>query len=1551
MRLLRALLSIALCFTFVQPLAAQDGDVQPYFSITSERTFIPGEKAEIGVYSNHVATLEFRVYRVSNVGKFFSQLQEMHSFGGQAPRLPRQQKTWLERFHAWKHRIWAWFRDFIRAQFSPDARHQIRLWRMKESEPKPKGPQATEYAQVPVLNQQQLVSRWKWTPTSKERWQSERVEVPVKEKGVYLVEATNGTLRAYTIVVVTDIAIITKAAPGRLLCYVVDRTSGNPISGADTRVWIEQQEIANKKTNEQGIVDLVITQGKPENVAVVVTFDDQVAVNAPGAWNLGSESRNLKGYTYTDRPVYRPSDTVHFKTIVRAETPAGYVIPQQRALSLELRDPRTYEVVWQQTVNLSDMGTAHWDYAIPADANLGFYYLNIKSGERYVEGVRFSVQDYKKPEYAVKVTSQTPRVLQGQPIKATIDARYYFGEPVANAKVKWVVHTSPYWPLGRHESDSESGDEGYEAGEGGPGDEDTYGAEQESEQSGMLDADGKLQITVPTKVNPKKEDMIYRIEARVTDVGNREISGKGFALATYGNFYLTAQPNSYVYTKGSTAIINVIALDYDKKPIATAFKAELSRWDWRNRSGQFITSVQGQTGADGKGQAQFTIPDAGEYRVRVSAASLQNREVEDTAYLWVPGQSPLWAGTQQERIQIVADKKSYVPGDTAHVMLITGAEPASVLVTTEGNGLYSSQIVKSSGGSVTVSVPIQQEFAPNFYVSATFIRGNKLYMGNKSLSVPPTQHVMNVELQPSQTQYQPGQAGAYTIKATDSSGKPVAGADFSLGVVDEAIYAIEPDAVPSIVSAFYGTVYTKVSTESSLTYYFTGQAGKRALQLAKVRPSSALAQLKPERLVQPKIRKAFPDTAFWVADVRTDANGQVSVKFDYPDAITSWRATTKGVTQDTKVGSAVENTIVRKNLMVRLVVPRFFRRGDEIVLSTIVQNYLPQEKTAHVSMEFTGLQVIDGSTKDVPVPSRGTVKVDYRVRVQDVDSAKVLGKALTDVESDAMELTLPVVPFGVKQAVAKSGSAAGNTTITEQIAFPGGIEPNTRKLTIEVTPSIAGTIFGALEFLTSYPYGCTEQTMSSFLPDVLVADAMKRLGVGSNIDPQKLNKQVQAGLDRLYQYQHPDGGWGWWQTDDSQAFMTAYVLTGLVQAKAAGYEVEDARIERARKWLLPQFNQSIKVKTDLRAYMVYALVLSGSDSNASILDSVWNQRTTLTAYGQALLGLAMAQVNDSRAGELAKQLSAEAKHDDSQASWPIDTNTLMDYYGDTTPQATAYALKFLDRVDPQSALLPKAALYLVTHRAQGYYWDSTEQTAMVIYGLTDYLQRSQELKPNFSVDVQVNGKTVASKKFTAADATAPPATISLPEPQISATTNQIRLVKNGDGHLYWSARGEYYSSQANVINTGTFQLSTVREYFKLTPLQASGKLVYRLDKLSDPVQVGDTLAVRITVGGSEWRYLMIEDPIPSGTESIVRDDLYPLDQQPAWWTTRWRSYRELRDDRTTFLNYWFSRGQSEYTYLLKVVNPGIFRVSPTRVEPMYQPQFLSSSEALTVTVK
>ena len=136
---------------------------------------------------------------------------------------------------------------------------------------------------------------------------------------MYLVEATDGKLRAYTIVVITEIAIITKAGPGRLMSFVVDRRSGDPIAGMLVRVWIDQKEVASKNTDQQGLVDTRSTTPSRRTWQYWRPARNEFAINTPGAWNLGDAAdRNLKGYTYTDRPVYRPGDTVHFKTIVRA---------------------------------------------------------------------------------------------------------------------------------------------------------------------------------------------------------------------------------------------------------------------------------------------------------------------------------------------------------------------------------------------------------------------------------------------------------------------------------------------------------------------------------------------------------------------------------------------------------------------------------------------------------------------------------------------------------------------------------------------------------------------------------------------------------------------------------------------------------------------------------------------------------------------------------------------------------------------------------------------------------------------------------------------------------------------------------------------------------------------------------------------------------------------------------------------------------------------------------------------------------------------------------
>jgi alpha-2-macroglobulin len=1523
-----------------------------YFSLNSNRTYAPGQKVSIDVWSQNVDVLEFRVYRVNDPVKFFVQLGDMHQFGGRAPRPPRK-LTWLERFHNWKHRIFAWIRDFFRAQFTAENRGIIRQ-RRSQAQQQPQTA-ADVFAQIPILNAQQLVATWRQNLTSRSyRWETENVAIPVQDRGLYLIEATDGKLRAYTVVVVSQMALITKTAPGTILAFASDRETGQPVPQAQTYFFVNRQPIGEQAADQDGLAQVEVKQPRPQNVQVMARTDDDFAVSAPWSYWMDTDlAHSLTTYIYTDRPVYRPGDTVHFKAILRSRSGFNYQAPANTDFNLKISDMEG-KGVFAATLRSSAMGTLHGEYAIPSNAALGDYYIQIRTGDFFTQGGSFGVEEYKKPEYEVRIIPDAERVLEGQPIKATIDARYYFGEPVANAKVTWVVHRErTYSGLqvypGEDEEEGEAADEDEEEGAGG----DTqrfYDGQQTQENSATLNENGQLQITIPTEFDEtQRTDTTYRIEARVRDEANREITGHNYVLATYGSFRMGAIPSSYLYEVGGTAKLDVEARDYDQRPVQTAFHVALEAWDYRARTGEPLSSSDGQTDANGHAEIDIPINKGGSIHAIVTAVTPENRTIRAIAYMWVPDREWYWAGGERERIQIIPDQKSYKPGDRAKVMIMAGPDPVSILVTSEGVGLLNRQVVRSNGGPVTIEVPIRLENAPNFYISAAFLKDNRLHQGSKSINVPPDAFRLNVQLQPSNPQFKPGEAASYTVIAKDAQGKP-ASAEFSVGVVDEAIYAIRPEATTDIVKFFYGRVFNRVTTDSSLSYYFHGEAGRKQMQLAEVKVHKWLADIKPERLVEPRVRKAFPDTAFWVADVNTGADGRATVKFNFPDSLTTWRTTTRGITADSKVGSAVEKVIVRKNVMVRLAVPRFFRQGDEVTISAIVHNYLPGPKIARVSMDLKGIDVEEGATRDVSVPSKGEVKVDWRVKAENVVESSIRTKALTDEESDAMELTLPVIPYGVKMDLPHSGSIGdANADTLQQIDFPERSEPSGRSLQVDLSPSTAGAIFGALQYLTSYPYGCTEQTMSSFLPDVIVDDAIKQLGIKPAMDEDELKNKIDAGVKRLYQYQHDDGGWGWWQTDDSQVFMSAYVLAGLSQAKRIGYNIDPQRLTKAQTWVRHTFDGDQRMIADLRAYLAYSLALSGM-TDKQILDSVWEQRSDLTPYGAAMLGLAMNLAADPRTRELAATVEKGAIADDQSAHWNLTRDPMLDFETDASPEATAFAAKFLSKVNPTSPLLPKAAFWLVTHRDEGYWWDSTKQTAFVVYGLIDFLKQSGELKPNYSVEVLVNDKAVLTQRFTEADAFSLASTTVRLGPDQLRQSSRVVIRKHGQGRLYWSLRGEYYSDEKKLTNAGSFNLTLAREYFKLSPVREPDRIRYRLDPLNGSVQAGDTLAVRLTVTGSDWKYLMVEDPIPAGTEFIEHDNLYDLREKPSWWNW-WYTRREFHDDRAAFFQTYFSRGGQEYVYLLKVVNPGVFRVSPGKVEPMYQPSFFATSDPLTLEVK
>src|SRR5215467_6627095 len=230
---------IALVLFFLAfPTVAQMDEGHPYFSLSSNRTFGSGEKPTIQLWAQGVDMLQFRVYRVNDPVKFFENLGDQHRFGGQTRR-PVRELTAIEKFHQWKSRSRAAMRNLFRAQYTAESRAAVRHWEAEREQKvvAHQQAQATEYAGVPLLNAQQVALVWQQGVPKGNRWDAQTVPVNVKQKGLYLVEATNGTLRAYTIVSVTDLGIIEKGSPGRVRARLVDRNSGAPVANAPVVLW------------------------------------------------------------------------------------------------------------------------------------------------------------------------------------------------------------------------------------------------------------------------------------------------------------------------------------------------------------------------------------------------------------------------------------------------------------------------------------------------------------------------------------------------------------------------------------------------------------------------------------------------------------------------------------------------------------------------------------------------------------------------------------------------------------------------------------------------------------------------------------------------------------------------------------------------------------------------------------------------------------------------------------------------------------------------------------------------------------------------------------------------------------------------------------------------------------------------------------------------------------------------------------------------------------------------------------------------------------------
>ena len=388
----------------------------------------------------------------------------------------------------------------------------------------------------------------------------------------------------------------------------------------------------------------------------------------------------------------------------------------------------------------------------------------------------------------------------------------------------------------------------------------------------------------------------------------------------------------------------------------------------------------------------------------------------------------------------------------------------------------------------------------------------------------------------------------------------------------------------------------------------------------------------------PSVRREFPDTAYWRANVTTGADGKAQVQVTLPDNLTTWTMDARAVTADTRVGQSKTDIIATKDLLVRPVLPRFFVDGDQAEIAAVVHNTTAYPREVAIDVKATGLDLPAQTASKVTIPADGTYKAVWPVAVTSgAGEVKVLMSAKTVAAipplADAVEITLPVLRYTTPEVVGTSGQVAPNEERLELVRVPANADPTQGELDVRLEPSLAAGMLGGLTYLEHYPYECTEQTMSRFLPNVVTYAALKKLGVPRPDLDAKLPQQVGVGLQRIYAQQHVDGGWGWWQNDDSRVAVSSYVVFALAKAKQAGFTVDQTVLDRGVRYL----TESLKAPKGLepwqlnqQAFTLYALAEAGQ-MEPNRAGALYEAREGLSPYGKAYLAQAFNLINDKAA--------------------------------------------------------------------------------------------------------------------------------------------------------------------------------------------------------------------------------------------------------------------------------------------------------------------------------
>jgi uncharacterized protein YfaS (alpha-2-macroglobulin family) len=1387
-------------------------------------------------------------------------------------------------------------------------------------------------------------------------------------------------------------AWVSSIAPDQLLAPVPDARVALAIRGAG--------DGATATSDAEGRADFALPPPPPGRddkhpappALLVATRGDDTAFVPIDGYERAQRHADARWYVTDDRFTYKPGETVYVKGWVRWShdgVDPDLALPKVGdAVAWTLSDRRGVRIA-SGTAPLSDRGGFDLSVALPDNANLGTAQFTLSTGGAATSHP-IAIQEFRTPAYMVSLDDDvafagaTPLVL-GESIDMRVEAKYYAGGGLPGAGIHWAATLEPaaYRPPGW---------DGYSF------EPSTYERRRRydrpvaitTSQDDALSGQSTAGLAIDIAALPDDAPAVLSVDATVADIDRMHIRASSRRIVVHPSDYYVGLRG----TPGTESSLDAIVADVDGNAVrGVAIEidvvAVLGSERWRDDANVVDRQHCTVTSDTAPTHCKFARGDI-KWAYTATARVVDRRgRANRTAFA-----IPWWSASDVPRdFAVVPDKETYRVGDTAALTIHSRVVPATAIVSIARQGVVEQRRVELARETTRVEVAIAPQFLPNVHVVVDRFARQATPRDAKQKPLP--EHLqLSVDLpvdiesarlemttRPRRAIVGPGEQATFDVDVK-KDGKPVAGAEVALIVVDEAVLALSTRSFYDPLPGFFRRVADGTRALSSLhdisdsTGDLDGAPGFERYSLDEVGRmgygvsghgygggGSGSFGGGVGTIGAVRARKNFNANAAFAPRLHTDANGRATLVVTMPDNLTRYRVVALAAADNRFFGKAESSIVARRDLSVRVVAPRFVTQGDTFWLPVVVQNLGTTSRTIDVAARAANLVSVGGAGKRVVVPPGQRAELRFELKSAARGKAAIQTIAVSGDRADAMTIQVPVYVPATTEAFAVYGTVAEQAPQFEQLVVPKELFRDVGGVEVELASTQLQSLTDAYWYLHAYPYECAEQRSSRMLATAAIYDVLAAFVAVGQPDRDEIDAQAKLDVSILARTQNADGGWGYFRGMESNPFVTMQVVTALAATKqpvptnvrAAGVAYVEARAtallaklhRRAAKPPASRDREDSTVDVDLAATGLAALAATGKNVRARV-DQLDADARALASYpidakARVLALVAGVPAEAQRRAKLVAELLAATHETAGSATVTASYVEAQRLLLVSTTSSTALALDALLREVPQHAVVAKLARGLLDTRKRGR-WRNTHDNLDALRALRRYFDVYEKDTPAFAAKAWLGGAGYAEHAFAGRSRDRATARVGWTE-LAPGSTHDLAFQRDGTGRLYYRVGIVYAPARVDLpaLDAGF----VVRRSYTAVD---DPKDVSRGSDGRWHVRLGARVVVAIEATNTTKRYdVALVDPLPAGFE-VVNSALAVAERPVVTHTQRW-DYENLRDERAEAFARELGEGTHVFAYTARATTPGTFVAAPSKAEEMYAPETFGRSRGEVVVVE